>query len=817
MVARSNGNARNMDIRRSGGSERDSLNSSSSQLSNHKGFCLPDGVSIPASIDPSMLSRDILDFLKPLPAARINAAFEQYDHQIKLKGDEIRNKRAYLRGILKSPDGGRRYGLPHGVIIPPSITPAMLEDRDLIDILKNMSPRDTNSCFRDYDEQIRKKSGMIRNKTAYLVGIIKSGPHYSLPQGVVLPSSVSLASLQGELLETIQRLPSAHINIAFQEYDEQIQKKGDSIRNKSGYLLGIMKRMKKRFEEEASEHVAFQRQQLASQDLSNPLSSPSRDESSRQSHYPNSETPDSSPTKSENSIFVPSELNLKPGEHQRETLSFVTESPVKVSNELVTERNARNELEELITHEKSRNEEMNQRITKLTSDLSREKVHRERSELELERLKRDVAFERSLRQAAEEKVSLMEQGISSTEWQEQKSLDADDAQLQKLGMELSIERGLREKTEKLLQSAEKRISELNQELHFVQEQIHEERTKSPFGSWMSTSPLAMPINEQYDEDKKTPEIPPSLSGISGLVSLTDFDPTSFSFIAEEDSHLMDDIRRDFATNSRLTSELKVVASAYDQCEIFVTNGEITRYLRLEASQNSEWIHVNLTLRIPSGYPVEGAIHIEAVIADDSNCSSATRKCVEECLPSLIDACRHEAECCQGNEAILSVLTTADYWVQIDWLDTQAKLSMNGTRSTNVANEILVCQLLLETTRIDDVLFLKHITSKHGVGGYVLAGGSGRSCILLEGLEERCDKCLRSLNAIALETSMTEQGESKWTKLSVVGKSVRRVPDLKSGTSLPKKLTLLCSSDAIENLKDACAQVGLAASFKKIFR
>ena len=811
MVARSSGN-RNMDLQRSGGSERDSLNSSSSQLSNHD-LGLPDGVRIPASIDVSMLQGDVLQMLKQLPVERINSAFEQYDYQIQQRGQEIRSKRAYLKGILKAP-GGRKSGLPHGVTVPPSVTQDMLEDKELVDALKNMAAKDINSCLRDYDEQIRKKGDMIKNRKSYLFGIVKSGPHYNIPQGVIFPSSVSLASLQGELLETIQRLPSAHINVAFQEYDEQIKKKGDNIRNRSAYLLGIMKRMKKQFEEEASEHVAFQKQ-LASQELSNAAClSPSKKEGNWMSRLQPNQSLNASPTKSDSVSSIPHVLNIKPGENPQETLSLVTESFVKVTNELVVERKARNDLETELKAERDRKEEASQKVLQLMSDLSEEKEQRERSALEVERLKKELTFERGLRETAEEKVGLLEEGRYSDDLGEKKSRNGEESRdVKQLEMELSIERGLREKTERLLQSAEDRIADLTRELRFAQERLHEERTKSPFGNWMvASSPIAT-TNGPDDENKKMGDITPSLSGISELVSLADFDPATFSFSTSDDSRIINK-GSPFKPRDRLTSELNFVSSAYGENEILVSKEEIIRYLRLHANQNEESVGVTLTLRIPDGYPdpEQGIVDVSAQIADDSGCTDFTRKCVEDSLPSLIDVCRSEAQAKSETQRIISILTTADYWVQIDWFDIQTNLrSLNAGSPSQVNKQIEICRLLVDTTHIDDALSIKHIALKHGLGGYVMVGHPG--FLLLEGREENCESCVESLNTISHD--LFHSGEfSKWSKFFVVGKIIGMTPDLKSGMLLPAKLAPLYYSDGIEKLKEACHRVGLEESLER---
>ncbi|KAG7349736.1 hypothetical protein IV203_012333 [Nitzschia inconspicua] len=65
---------------------------------------------------------------------------------------------------------------------------------------------------------------------------------YGLPKGVTLPKTVKDDALSGRLLETLQSLPLQLINDALQEYDDAVQTKGNSIRNHSAYLFGVIKR-----------------------------------------------------------------------------------------------------------------------------------------------------------------------------------------------------------------------------------------------------------------------------------------------------------------------------------------------------------------------------------------------------------------------------------------------------------------------------------------------------------------------------------------------------------------------------------------------
>ncbi|CAB9530271.1 expressed unknown protein (Partial), partial [Seminavis robusta] len=127
----------------------------SSPAKKGKEYQFREGLVVPDSVDPTLVTGDMVDMLNQLSDEKVNGALETYDTQIKLRGSEIRSPRNYLRGILKGLTGGHpgKYGLPNGVVIPASITKELLEEGELLDILKTMSVRDINSCFRDFEEQ----------------------------------------------------------------------------------------------------------------------------------------------------------------------------------------------------------------------------------------------------------------------------------------------------------------------------------------------------------------------------------------------------------------------------------------------------------------------------------------------------------------------------------------------------------------------------------------------------------------------------------------------------------------------------------------
>jgi hypothetical protein len=87
------------------------------------------------------------------------------------------------------------------------------------------------------------KSTATTSTSAAAPTVLRAGNKYGLPEGVKIPASVDTASLlQGRLLDTLKSLPVNLINDALTEYDDAVHTKGDSIRNRGGYLFGVLKR-----------------------------------------------------------------------------------------------------------------------------------------------------------------------------------------------------------------------------------------------------------------------------------------------------------------------------------------------------------------------------------------------------------------------------------------------------------------------------------------------------------------------------------------------------------------------------------------------
>ena len=82
---------------------------------------LPGGVQLPPSVTPDMLDGRLRRFFFELSPAQMRDVLVEYDDAVKEKGDEIRNRAAYLFGVVKrykSLHGRSATGDPHLDAIP---------------------------------------------------------------------------------------------------------------------------------------------------------------------------------------------------------------------------------------------------------------------------------------------------------------------------------------------------------------------------------------------------------------------------------------------------------------------------------------------------------------------------------------------------------------------------------------------------------------------------------------------------------------------------------------------------------------------------
>ena len=116
-------------------------------------------------------------------------------------------------------DGGSNdppLSLPDGVQLPPTVTPGMIDGR-LRRAFFDLTPAQMRDVLTEYDDAVKEKGGEIRNRTAYLFGVVKryktmTGDMNPTPQGSlsdkVLVSKLSSPTLFLDHAETVHPLNS---------------------------------------------------------------------------------------------------------------------------------------------------------------------------------------------------------------------------------------------------------------------------------------------------------------------------------------------------------------------------------------------------------------------------------------------------------------------------------------------------------------------------------------------------------------------------------------------------------------------------------
>jgi hypothetical protein len=386
-----------------------------------------------------------------------------------------------------------------------------------------------------------------------------------------------------------------------------------------------------------------------------------------------------------------------------------------------------------------------------------------------------------------------------------------------------------------------RLARVRNELQQTQDKLAREREKNrsaivrtqevkeakfpELSDWMGALDVPVRVLRRSDVPMRVPEptvIEPTLSSVPAPVPLeapncaapepTPQDGVSkINFGGLEDS---DDAEKDVL--DRLDSELTFVMSSYGGDELRATSSAVVRFLNLNMDQDST-VRVNLTLTIPEGYPASGTLDVKAEI-DDASTSGSTeaRKFVSDYLLFLVNVCQWEANVCLGDEAMLTVLTTADRWVQNDWAGIRNKhLGEKNSQKGEGGRTFEICRLLVYSHHIiesEKIQLLKNSASKSGVGGVFRIGRPG--FVLAEGLEENCDNFLASI--VQQRKKQREKGMGKVDSayFTQAGKVLTTVSDFEAGRSFSKKITQLEGADSLDELKQICGQVGLAESLEE---
>lgn len=152
-------------------------------------YGLPAEVTIPPSVDVSLLQGRLLETLRNLPLQLINDALVEYDDAVQIKGEAIRNRGAYLYGVIKRyvnvQERAARGETPGSQPMGPDLTPAVQErlnklvengfcsDEEMNDKIKSkirmLSEKDALFAV---DELASVERYQIRNFGSYFMGIL---------------------------------------------------------------------------------------------------------------------------------------------------------------------------------------------------------------------------------------------------------------------------------------------------------------------------------------------------------------------------------------------------------------------------------------------------------------------------------------------------------------------------------------------------------------------------------------------------------------------------------------------------------------------
>ena len=270
---------------------------------------------------------------------------------------------------------------------------------------------------------------------------------------------------------------------------------------------------------------------------------------------------------------------------------------------------------------------------------------------------------------------------------------------------------------------------------------------------------------------------------------------------------------------RRLAEIEFVRSAYGEDEAWAVDEKLTIYRRLlVSSSDGNVIHVLLSLTMPDGYPIdeEAVLVIDARISDDavgassSSCTAKNmRKMVMDSLPSLIEACRLSALEYAGSESIFAVLSRADEWISVDFVDIVESSNHINTDDANEVettpkcdNGLVLGRRLIHSHHIIAQSKRKavvELADQYNLGGYSKIGWPG--VIVIEGEESDCMAYVDEIRSM------------RWQHLAVRGEeqlAVRDQDELEQARVLPNKMQEL--GDDMSCIAERCKDAGLEELF-----
>mmetsp|Transcript_19790 Transcript_19790/g.27820 ORF Transcript_19790/g.27820 Transcript_19790/m.27820 type:complete len:506 (+) Transcript_19790:39-1556(+) len=280
----------------------------------------------------------------------------------------------------------------------------------------------------------------------------------------------------------------------------------------------------------------------------------------------------------------------------------------------------------------------------------------------------------------------------------------------------------------------------------------------------------------------------------------------------------------------------VKASQLERCHRKGTMNKVHRLLNLPSqtvNQDSVSLHspisIELVISMPARYPIchSSVLIIDAFVrtvfnnvgegqlanaVSESFDANSWRKHAMDALPSLLQTLRSEAMSCAGEEALYSIFSKAEEWVDLEW---KKILLPSFTQTCGERSEL---KHILKEENIflaRKLIYSHHIIAKskrkaisdlsrdYSLGGYAKIGWPG--IIIIEGEESKCDLFIHEIRRMRWQ-HLVVRGEEKVAIDENTGKTLDEM------RCFPIKMVEL-GEDQMSELAELCLEAGLEALFK----
>lgn len=348
------------------------------------------------------------------------------NHSWTVGGEDPNASRYEDLNYSREPQSGLLFGLTEAVVVPGSVSHSLLQG-EILETLKRLPANIVNLMLTQYDTCARE--GGIRNKNAYLLGIINSGPRMGLPHGVVVPPSVKFSLMQGVVLDDLNALSVPQINVILGEFDKAMRERGSTIYDKYSFLADIIRKHKPPTPKRQNNNQFVigapspAQSQQAAQNTSRIDPRNAVEAAERVLNPPENGEPIAKDTEMEDTLALLA--------NSLERVQLLTESVAKVTGELIAEKEKRSSQEAIARSEQILREATEERLETALTELETERKLREKEKLEyqtslkyesdrrdamdkeVKELREKIEMERAEKHRAEDRLSVLEEVLIS--------------------------------------------------------------------------------------------------------------------------------------------------------------------------------------------------------------------------------------------------------------------------------------------------------------------------------------------------------------------------------------------------------------------